>query len=209
MKIESLENRWIKRFSCTNKSETIIKNSFKQLAARYSEKHRHYHTLQHVNACMKHLDEIAGHIVDFKAVEIALWFHDIIYNPKRNDNEKRSAEYAEAFLAFVNLPPEKISKIAKLVVLTKHPSHPSSNDEKYLIDIDLAILGANEQRYDQYESSIRKEYGFVPSLLYKKGRRKLLLSFVKSDRIYLTADFYDKYENQARLNIDRAMRNLK
>jgi predicted metal-dependent HD superfamily phosphohydrolase len=209
MEIESLETRWMKRFSCTNKAETIIKNGFKHLATKYSEKHRHYHTLQHVDACMKHLDEIAGHIVDLKAVEIALWFHDMIYDPKRNDNEKRSAKYAEAFLASVNLPPEEISKIAKLVVLTKHPSHPSSNDEKYLIDIDLAILGANEQRYDQYESSIRKEYGFVPSLLYKKGRRKLLLSFAESDRIYLTADFYKKYENQARLNIHRALKNLK
>jgi len=209
MEIESLENRWMKRFSCTNKTETIIRNGLKQLTARYSEKHRHYHTLQHVDACMKHLDEIADHIVDLKAVEIALWFHDIIYDPKRNDNEKRSAEYAETFLASVDLPSEEISKITHLILLTKHPSHPATNDEKYLIDIDLAIIGANEQRYDQYESSIRKEYGFVPSLLYKKERRKLLMSFAKSDRIYLTEYFYEKYENQARLNIDRAMKNLR
>lgn len=209
MKFDSLENRWMKRFCCTNTAETIIRNGFKHIATGYSEKHRHYHTLQHVDACMKHLDEIVGHIVDFKAVEIALWFHDIIYDPKRNDNEKRSAEYAKAFLASVDLPPEEISKIANLVVLTKHPSRPSRNNEKYMIDIDLAILGANEHRYDQYESSIRKEYGFVPSLLYKKGRRKLLMSFAKSDRIYLTAYFHERYEHQARLNIDRAMKNLR
>ncbi|MCP3887437.1 MAG: hypothetical protein GY702_00990 [Desulfobulbaceae bacterium] len=208
MEIERLEYRWMELFSFTSETGNTIQNGFQKLVDRYSEKHRHYHTLHHVNACLKHLDEIAGRIVDLKTVEIALWFHDIIYDPKRNDNEKKSAEYAKAFLGSVNLASDVILKIVHLVALTKHPSNPETNDEKYLIDIDLAILAANKERYDRYESSIRKEYGFVPSFLYKKGRKKILMSFAKSDRIYSSEYFYEKYENQARRNIKRAMANL-
>lgn len=191
-----------------NETEIIIQNGFQKLVDRYSEKHRHYHNLSHVTACLKHLDEIAGRIVDLKTVEIALWFHDIIYDPKKNDNEKKSAEFAKAFLRSVNLASDVVLKIEHLVKLTKHPSKPETNDEKYLIDIDLLILAANVEDYDCYESSIRKEYRFVPSLLYKKGRKKILKSFAKSDRIYQTAYFYEKYENQAKRNIERAIINL-
>lgn len=110
-------------------------------------------------------------------VEVALWFHDIIYDPKKNDNEKMSSEYAKAFLESINLAPDVISKIEHLIALTKHPSCPETCDEKYIIDIDLAILGLNKEHYDSYESSIRKEYGFVPTILYKRGRKKIKRRF--------------------------------
>ena len=208
MEIERLESRWMELFSSTSGTEADIQNGFQKLLDRFSERHRHYHNLHHINDCLKHLDEIANHIADFKIVEVTLWFHDIIYDPKRDDNEKMSAEYAKAFLESINLVSDEIIKIQHLVSLTKHPSNPETNDEKYLIDIDLAILGANKERYDCYESSIKKEYGFVPSDLYKKKREKILMSFAKSDRIYWTEYFYEKYENQARRNIKRALADL-
>jgi predicted metal-dependent HD superfamily phosphohydrolase len=208
MEIRRLENRWMDLFSFASETGNTIQKGFQKLVEKYSEKHRHYHNLIHVDACLKHLDEIADCIVDIKPVEVALWFHDIIYDPKKNDNEKMSAEYAKAFLGSVNLASDVILKIEHLVALTKHPSFPETNDEKYLIDIDLAILAANKEHYDRYESSVRKEYGFVPSFLYKRGRKKILMSFIKSDRIYWTEHFYKKYENQARRNLKRAMENL-
>ncbi len=106
-----------------------------------------------------------------------------------------SSEYAKAFLGAINMAPDVISQIEHLVVLTKHPSLPETNDEKYLIDIDLAILAAKKEDYDRYESCIRREYQFVPSFLYKRGRKKILMSFAESDRIYWTDLFYNKYES--------------
>lgn len=195
-------------FGFASETGPTIQKVFQKLVDRYSEKHRHYHNLNHVDDCLKHLDEIADSINDIKTVEVALWFHDIIYDPKRNDNEKMSSEYAKAFLESVNMASDTITQIEHLVALTKHPSFPATNDEKYVIDLDLAILAANQEHYDRYELCIRKEYQFVPSLLYKRGRKKILMSFAKSDRIYWTDYFYKKYENQARANIKRAIANL-
>jgi predicted metal-dependent HD superfamily phosphohydrolase len=208
MEIGKLEHRWVELFSSTSVNKSTIHNGFQELVVRYSEKHRHYHNLSHINSCLEHLDEISDRIIDLEAIEISLLFHDVIYDPRRNDNEKMSSEYAKAFLGSIDLAFDKILKIGDLITLTKHPSFPETDDEKYMIDIDLAILAANKDSYDQYESSIRREYEFVPRSLYKNGRKKVLMSFEKSDRIYRTKYFYDKYENQARRNIKRAINNL-
>jgi predicted metal-dependent HD superfamily phosphohydrolase len=198
----------MKLFSFTRETESTIQNGFQKLADRHSEEQRHYHNLHHVFACLEHLDVIADRIDDPKSVEIALWFHDAIYDPKRNDNEELSAAYARSFLQSVNLAPDEILKVEHLIALTKHPSNPETDDEKYLIDIDLSILAADETIFDRYESSIRKEYGFVPEFLYKKGRKKILMSFERSDHIYSTEYFYEKHESQARWNIKRALEKL-
>ncbi|MDM8556712.1 hypothetical protein QUF75_18455 [Desulfococcaceae bacterium HSG7] len=101
-----------------------------------------------------------------------------------------------------------IRKIEHLINLTKHPSNPENSDEKYLIDIDLLILGTDSESYDKYRSDIRKEYSFVPDFLFKKGRKKLLKSFLTSWRIYHTDYFFSEFENQARSNIKRELSEL-
>ncbi len=207
MDIKNLESRWIQLFS-SNNEPAILKETFLKLVVRYSERHRCYHTLHHVNACLALLDEVADLINDSFNIELALWFHDIIYDPLQNDNEEVSAEYAKACLETMSLNSIEINQIKHLIQLTKHPSTPSTNDEKYLIDIDLSILGAENELFDTYEAWIRKEYSVVPNFLYKKGRKKVLSSFLKSDCIYQTEYFHGKYEIQARQNINRSLHNL-
>jgi len=207
MEIGRLENRWVELFGSTH-DIAVVKETFKTLTSRYSEKHRYYHTLSHINACLNLLDEVTNFIVEPFNVEVAIWFHDVIYNPKRNNNEEMSAKYAKAFLESVKLDSVDIRNIERLILLTKHPSSPETNDEKYLMDIDLSILGADDDLYDSYESWIRKEYASVPYFLYKRGRKKALNSFVESGNIYKTDYFHEKYEIQARKNIDRALLEL-
>ena len=207
MDIKPLENRWIRLFDLGKQNE-FVKQAFNHLVDRYAEKHRYYHTLEHIDACLKHLDQHADIIPGLVNVEIAIWFHDVIYDPKRNDNEAMSAEYAKVFLQSVGLRFLEIEKIEQLILLTKHPAYPKLEDEKYLLDIDLSILGANKALYDSYEQGIRKEYAYVPNLLYKKGRKKVLNSFAKLERIFYTDYFYQKYESQARQNIARALLDL-
>lgn len=204
MKNKKIEDRWMGLFSSVDNS-SIVKEGLRQLVARYSETHRHYHTLHHVNACLEQLNEVVDYIVDPFNIESAIWFHDVIYDPKRDDNEDMSAKYAKASLESIGLSSNVIAQIEHLILLTKHPSNPITSDEKYLIDIDLSTLAANEELYDSYELSIRKEYAFVPDLLYKAGRKKILNAFSNLDRIYRTDYFYEKYESRARKNIDRAL----
>lgn len=206
MSHETLYQRWLKLFDdCeTAMIESSLHDVFQEIVQRYGEAHRHYHTLAHVNACLNHSDNVDA-IEDRRALELALWFHDVIYDPFAKDNETQSAEFAKTKLQLIGETQQVIDKVEHLVVLTQHPSNPKSLDEKYLIDIDLSILGAPEELYDQYEQWVRLEYRKVPSFLYKKGRKKVLQGFLNQEHIYATDKFRDKYEEQARSNILRAL----
>jgi len=207
MEIEILKNRWINLFQVDDHQE-IVEKGFSELIDKYAEKHRHYHTLNHIAACLEALDQVAHFISDKFCIETALWFHDAIYNPIRNDNERLSAKYARSFLSKISLAQPEIQKIASLVELTKHPSNPVTDDEKYLIDIDLMILGADNELYDTYENLIRSEYSFVPNFLYRQGRKKLLETFLNNNRIYQTSYFFENYEMSARSNLERTLKKL-
>ncbi|MCP3871849.1 MAG: hypothetical protein GY699_01640, partial [Desulfobacteraceae bacterium] len=119
-----------------------------------------------------------------------------------------SAQFAKSFLINTSIDRKTIQRIEHLINLTKHPSKPQKSDEKYLIDIDLMILGSNFELFREYEINIRKEYSFVPNFLFKKGRVKLLNAFLKSQRIYHTDYFFKNYEDQARINLKKALSEL-
>ncbi len=204
MVIKELEDRWIE-ICGSGVNKALVHTGFKTLVAQYSEKHRFYHHLGHINACLELCDEVADYIEERFNIEMSIWFHDVIYDPVKFDNEEKSAKYAKKFLQAINLNPVEINKIEHLILLTRHPSLPVTDDEKYLVDIDLSILGANNALYDNYELAIRKEYSLVPSFRYRNGRVDVLKSFAKLDKIFQTEYFYEKLEIQARHNIDRTI----
>lgn len=205
--IKNLENRWCSLFQMVE-NQKLVKQGFDNLVSKYSEEHRYYHTLCHVENCLNQIDLLADYISDKFCIEVAIWFHDVIYSPEQGDNEELSADYAQEFLESIELEQDQIHKIIDLILLTKHPSKPITSDEKYLIDIDLSILGADEDKYNIYESWIRKEYVHVPDDEFKLGRKKVLSSFIESDYLYCSDYFRERYEAQARQNIVCALHSL-
>jgi len=77
-----------------------------------------------------------------------------------------------------------------------------------MLDIDLSILGYSPEKYSQYKKNIRKEYSWVPENDYVSGRKKVLESFLKKQKIFQTEYFYSKYEQNARINIQEEIRAL-
>ena len=197
-----LIQRWRELFK--NSGTNGVDSIYSDVLERYSESHRHYHTIDHVKACLRHLDSV-GNVVNRREVEMAFWFHDVIYDPFKKDNEGQSAIFACDALTKLGESEEVIGSVKHLVNLTKHPSDPRELNEKYLIDIDLSILGSSKDVYDSYENWIRKEYSKVPSILYRRGRKKVLRSFLDQPKIYSTELFGEKYETNARINLDNAL----
>ena len=197
-----LIQRWRNVFKSAETSE--VDAIYNDISKRYSENHRHYHTIDHVEACLRHLDNVEN-VDNRREVEIALWFHDVIYDPFKKDNEDQSAIFACDALSALGESERIIDSVKHLVILTKHPSNPKELHEKYLIDIDLSILGSSKDVYDSYENWIRKEYSKVPSMLYRRGRKKVLRSFLDQPKIYSTELFGEKYETNARINLDNAL----
>ena len=164
---------------------------FAQLSAAYAEPHRAYHTAQHIDECLHHLDASGEAAPE---IELALWFHDAIYDPKAHDNEARSAEWAAREVG------ELAGTVERLILVTKHHL-PAAEDEKLLTDIDLSILGAPPERFAEYERQIRIEYAWVPEDIYERERAKVLQRFRERKHIYSTTYFRDLLEAQARRNL--------
>lgn len=178
------------------------------LIARYSEPHRKYHTLQHLTECLENVRELRALAEHAAEIEIALWFHDAIYQVRRNDNEAKSAAWAHASMLAGGTPPAAAARVHELVLATRHNAIPSGNDAAILVDVDLWILGAPPERFDEYERQIRAEYGWVPDFLYRRERRKILQQFLARSRIFNTELFFVRFESQARANVARSLARL-
>ncbi len=176
------------------------------LVERHREPHRHYHVLGHVLDCLG--KAAASRPIQRRpaAVDLALWFHDAVYDTHRSDNEERSAELAAERLSGI-VPEHFLAEVGTLVLATRHrPDPPPSGDAAVVADVDLTILGEPADRFDAYQAAIRREYSWVPSFVYRRRRARLLEGFLARERIYATDRFYERYEAAARRNLARALR---
>ena len=195
---------WIK---CNAKSDADC--IYANLVKRYSESHRFYHNLKHIENCLTQIDMLSGNEIDHIALEFALWFHDIVYNPKANDNEENSALVAKSVCEEAELPESFSRNVQRLILLTKHICKPIDYMQKVIIDVDLSILGSDAQTYNIFEMNIRKEYSHVNHRAFLAGRSNLLNGFINRDRIFYTDFFYSKYESSARSNLTQTIQKLK
>ncbi|HYD76400.1 N-methyl-D-aspartate receptor NMDAR2C subunit [Ramlibacter sp.] len=176
-----------------------------QLVAAWGERQRHYHTLQHLRECLAHFEAASMLARRPAELELALWFHDAVYEPTRDDNEQRSADWARASVLAAGCTPEVADRVHALVMATRtHQYAGDDPDTRLLLDIDLAILGAAPARFDEYERQIRQEYAHVPEAMWRERRPQLLRDFLARPRIYLTDAFHDALEARARENLQKS-----
>jgi len=187
---------------------TITRGVLDQLLARYSEPHRKYHTLQHLTECLTHFEAVRHLAEQPGEVEIALWFHDGIYDTQRHDNERQSADWARAVLQSHDAAPAAVQRVDELIMATCHSALPVAPDEQLLVDIDLSILGAPPPRFAEYEEQIRQEYAFVPEGLFRQKRGEILRGFLARPAIYSTPHFQTELEARARDNLRQAIAGL-
>lgn len=181
---------------------------WRELQAHYTESHRAYHTLQHLAECLAHFDGVRSLIEQPTAVELALWGHDVIYEPPRNDNEEASAQWTRQLLQEVEAPPVLIERVTALIRLTNHSAAPDDQDGAFLLDIDLAILGATPERFAEYEQQVRQEYSWVAWPDFCTGRARILRAFLQRPMLYHTEYFRMRLESQARTNLAASIAQL-
>jgi len=176
-----------------------------EIEAAWQEPHRAYHTIEHLEQGLALLAEFRHLAARPAELELAWYFHDVVYDPLRADNEERSAEMAKVALLGAGAAPALADRVAELILHTRHTAEPPDPDSRLLIDIDLAILGADPDRYAAYEKAIRDEYGFVPAALFRRKRREILASFLARPRLYATPELFERFEAQARENLRRVL----
>lgn len=195
----------VNKYSNNNELAT---NLWLEIFTRYSESKRHYHTIAHLEAIVNDLKEVKQHMEDWDTTLFAVFYHDIVYKVSSSTNEADSAKLAMEKLSQIGYPSEKIAKCSNMIIATKAHELSSHSDTNYLLDADLAILGASQYDYQKYSEQIREEYSIYPDFMYNNGRKKALQHFLDMETIYKTYHFQKKYEKQARMNIQNELSEL-
>ncbi len=178
------------------------------LLARYAEPQRAYHTRQHLRECFAQLEPARSLARALPELQLALWFHDAIYDPRAQDNEERSAQWAVESLGAAGAAPDVAQRVGALVLATRHAAVPECADAQLLVDVDLSILGASEARFDEYERQIRAEYAWVPEAAFRHARARVLHGFLARPRLCGTGWFGERLETRARAHLERSLRAL-
>ena len=175
---------------------------WEELAQFYQESHRAYHNLVHIWNFLNLFDEYQNEIKEAALFELAIWYHDAIYNTKNKDNEYQSAQlFQKRFTPY--LTAEQLTYIDLLIMSTAgHYPRAAERDVYWFLDFDLAILATSYSVYKEYSEAIWQEYKMsYIKMFYKIGRKKVLKSFLSREKLYFSDTFYQEYEEKARQNI--------
>jgi predicted metal-dependent HD superfamily phosphohydrolase len=178
---------------------------WEELQARYSEPHRAYHTLQHLQECFGWFEQVRALTRQPGDIAFALFYHDAIYDTHASDNEAQSAKLAADVLSEYVRGDADAARVSSLIMATKHDAEPSDADACLLVDIDLSILGAEPARFDEYERQIRAEYAWVPAEQFRARRGQILQQLLARPTLYGMAFFRDRLEAKARQNLARSV----
>jgi predicted metal-dependent HD superfamily phosphohydrolase len=189
--------------------QVAAEKAFNPLVAAYSTSNRHYHTLKHIDHVLSTIEILQGYVNDLAAVQLAAWFHDVVYDSQAEDNEERSADYALELLSNLGIPESTITTVTRLVLNTKdHQAAVNDYDSQVLLDADLAILASNPVQYKEYAHAIRQEYSWMAEANYITGRQQVLERFLQRSRIYFTPLMSEFAEASARGNIQGEIQSL-
>ena len=201
--MDLLPARWLATWAALNLAPPA--GLCEQLLRAWDEPQRHYHTQQHLTECLTLFDTLRMHAEQPADIELALWFHDAVYDVQAHDNEARSAHWATEALAAGGVDPARCQRVHDLIMATCHTALPASPDQALLVDIDLAILGAPAARFADYTRQIGAEYVWVPPQVYAVKRRAVLQGFLDREQIYTTPAVAQRLEQQARDNLAKAI----
>jgi predicted metal-dependent HD superfamily phosphohydrolase len=177
------------------------------VVAAWSEPHRRYHDLAHLAVVLGLVAELGG-AADIDVVRLAAWYHDVVYDPARTDNEEISARRARAGLRGL-VDDDRVAEVERLVLLTAgHDPEPGDANGAVLCDADLAVLAGSPQRYAEYTAAIRREYAHVPDADFRAGRATVLRALLELPALYRLAPLAAMWEEPARANLEAELASL-
>lgn len=196
-----LKKTFIELLRNYTENENLIIELWTEIERYHSGKKRHYHNLKHLENLLYSLIDIKDEISNWEAILFTLFYHDIIYNSTKSDNEEKSSELARKRMQQICVPNDTLELCIKHILTTKAHTISSDKDTNYFTDADLSILGQDWETYSEYYKNVRKEYSIYPNIIYNPGRKKVLKHFLEMNRIYKSEIFYNKLEVQAKQNI--------
>lgn len=207
--MEQLQQRFVSLWRRCAKPgvRDYAEGAWQELLKRYDEDHRRYHNLDHVRFCLKQKDLAASLMDDPDAGEMSIWYHDVIYEPRARDNEKRSAGFF-AWYTVDLFPDDFVAKVRRLILATEHPEDVDEGDACYITDIDLSSFALPWESFQRDNAALRVEQQDLSDASYYAGKKRFLEKLAARKRIFRTDFFHDLYEERARANIRRYLAEL-
>lgn len=204
MAVTDLMQDWLQLCEQLGIAAATGQQLWSDLVHAYQTPPRAYHNLAHIAYCLNVAAPLLSQTNDPLAVQLALWYHDIIYDSQASDNEARSAALAHDVLQQAHVSNILIDEVIRLILLTRtHQTTVDDHNGAVLLDTDLAILGAAANEYRRYAAAIREEYAWVDETSYCRERGRVLQHFLQQESIYLTAPLREKRETNARINLQQ------
>lgn len=207
--IDILRKKWTALLIKYTQDTNYIETACDKILSHYTSHARHYHNEFHILKMLNSAEYFRDFGVNFDQILFAVWFHDVIYNPLKTNNEEKSAKFASQILKKIEYA--DAAMVSDMILRTKNHFYRAPNESpelKVLLDLDLETMGSKPETYLINTSNIRKEYHIYPDSIFKKGRTHVLKQFLDSDSIYRTEIFKEKYENQAFINISEELKHL-
>ena len=182
---------------------------YQRLLAGYQDANRHYHTMHHIDHCLGMFEQCKSLLHNPDAVELAIWFHDVILESGRRDNEARSAQLYLELSAGVQ-PEEMRQLVGRLIMAPLHDGVSLDDaDSIYMVDIDLTSFGLPWQEFLRDSLDLRAENLHLCDADYHLNQTGFQRSLLARPRFYLSDFFFERMEKQARANLARYFDHLK
>lgn len=211
--INKVKYRWNELVQQYCQDTSLTDRFFEEIEKKYTGRGRHYHNLQHIATLLQLCEQYNDRLTDKDVVELAVFYHDIIYNVLRKDNEPRSALLAIKRLYALGIPEDKTVQVKLFIEATQTHAITSTvvntHDLQLFLDFDMSILGAAWSDYLEYTKQVRREYRVYPDKLYIPGRSKFLEHCLQTQFIFQTPEFRDGYEAAARANMAKELEIMK
>jgi len=207
---EGLQQDWDSLAGKLGLAEESSRNIYSTLATAYSAPERHYHGIDHLSQMLGDFKKYRRYADNPDWLEIAIWFHDAVYDFGAADNEERSAGLAKKLLKAEGFPELALSRIQEYVLATKHDSPPADYDSQLIADLDLMVLAAPYNQFLEYREKIWQEYKGRYSLeQFKAGTIKFYKGMLDKPNIFHTYLLRERYEEMARSNLEQALAEMR
>lgn len=205
-----MEQKYYSLLSKYPESSKFSEKFFREIEEKYNQKQRYYHNFQHINNMLEFSINFQTCVSNYDDLLFSIWYHDVIYNPLSKTNERDSAKLARKHLSKFKY--KNLDIVFYLIERTSNHGFVEKNEIpelQFLLDLDLMTLGSEPEIYKQNSNAIRKEYGVIPDMIFFPGRAKFIESLLKTKQIYRTRYFEERFEEQARKNLQNELDEIK
>jgi len=181
---------------------------FSQLATMYGEEWRSYHNIGHISDCLGYFDDCCDQASNPDAMEMAIWFHDCIYEIGARNNEARSRDWFMEQTRGI-LDDKFRNRVSELIMDTCHRHQPDTEDGKLIADIDLTSFSLPWDQYIADGKNVQKELGNDKPGSDPSKKIGFLANLSKRDTVYFSPYYLENFEKSAQDNISTHLVQLK